>query len=122
VKDDAKALPFAEAEPGATGVELLLGMALKWAQQRDVPLARALQVITQAPARVLGSSVGHLQASLGQLHVGGVADVCVFDPAAERALEPAQLHSQGHHTPFAGHVVPAQVRYTLVGGHLAYQA
>jgi dihydroorotase len=59
---------------------------------------------------------------LGQLHVGGVADVCVFDLAAERALEPAQLHSQGQHTPFAGHVVPTQVRYTLVGGHLAYQA
>jgi dihydroorotase len=122
VKDDAKALPFAEAEPGATGVELLLGMALKWAAQREVPLARALQVITQAPAQVLGHSVGDLQASLGQLQVGGVADVCVFDPAAEWALEPAQLHSQGHHTPFAGHVVNARVRYTLVGGHLAYQA
>ena len=122
VKDDAKALPFAEAEPGATGVELLLGMALKWAQQRDVPLARALQVITQAPAKVLGSSVGGLQASLGQLHVGGLADVCVFDPATEWALDPAQLHSQGRHTPFAGHVVNAKVRYTLVAGHLAFQA
>jgi dihydroorotase len=122
VKDDAKALPFAQSEPGATGVELLLGMALKWADQRQLPLSRALQVITQAPAAVLGASLGTLASSLGQLHVGGVADVCVFDPAQSWQLQASQLHSQGHHTPFDGHVMPAQVRYTLVGGHLAYQA
>ena len=122
VKDDAKALPFAQSEPGGTGVELLLALAIKWAQSQGVPLVRALQVITQAPAAVLGSSVGALQPSLGRLHVGGVADVCVFDPVASWALQPAKLRSQGHHTPFAGHAMEAAVRYTLVGGHLAYQA
>jgi dihydroorotase len=30
VDEDAKTLPFAESEPGATGLELLLGLALKW--------------------------------------------------------------------------------------------
>jgi dihydroorotase len=122
VKDDAKALPFAQSEPGATGVELLLGMALKWADQRQLPLSRALQVITQAPAAVLGASLGTLQSSLGQLLVGGVADVCVFDPAQSWQLQASQLRSQGHHTPFDGHEMPVQVRYTLVGGHVAYQA
>ena len=122
VKDDAKALPFAQSEPGATGVELLLSLTMKWAQSQGVPLMRALQVITQAPAAVLGSSAGALQASLGRLHVGGVADVCVFDPAASWALQPTKLRSQGHHTPFAGHAMEAAVRYTLVGGHIAFQA
>lgn len=122
VKDDAKALPFAQSEPGATGVELLLALAMKWADSQGVPLMRALQVVTQSPAAVLGRSAGALQSSLGCLHVGGVADVCVFDPVASWALKPAALRSQGHHTPFAGHAMEAAVRYTLVGGHLAFQA
>ena len=33
VDDDGKQLPFAEAEPGATGLELLLPLALKWANE-----------------------------------------------------------------------------------------
>jgi dihydroorotase len=55
VDEDAKTLPFAEAEPGATGLELLLGLALKWGQESGVGLTRALAVLTSEPARVLGA-------------------------------------------------------------------
>ena len=123
VDEDAKTLPFAEAEPGATGLELLLSMALKWGDQNDQEgLMRALQVLTSAPARVLGASLGTLALSAGQLVKGGVADVCVFDPAAEWTAAPAALRSQGKHTPFSSHLLPGKVRYTLVGGHLAFQS
>ena len=123
VDEDAKTLPFAEAEPGATGLELLLSMALKWGDQNDKEgLMRALQVLTSAPARVLGASLGALALSAGQLVKGGVADVCVFDPAAEWTAAPAALRSQGKHTPFSSHLLPGKVRYTLVGGHLAFQS
>jgi dihydroorotase len=122
VDEDAKTLPFAEAEPGATGVELLLGLALKWGQEEGVGLLRALAVLTSEPARVLGGALGTLQASAGQLVDGGVADVCVFDPNAPWAVQPAQLRSQGRNTPFAGHELPAQVRCTIVGGQVAYEA
>ena len=123
VDEDAKTLPFAEAEPGATGLELLLSMALKWGDQNDKEgLMRALQVLTSAPARVLGASLGTLALSAGQLVKGGVADVCVFDPAAEWTAAPAALRSQGKHTPFSSHLLPGKVRYTLVGGHLAFQS
>ena len=123
VDEDAKTLPFAEAEPGATGLELLLSMALKWDDQNDKEgLMRALQVLTSAPARVLGASLGTLALSAGQLVKGGVADVCVFDPAAEWTAAPAALRSQGKHTPFSSHLLPGKVRYTLVGGHLAFQS
>jgi dihydroorotase len=122
VGEDAKLLPFAEAEPGATGVELLLGLALKWGQESGVGLTRALAVLTSEPARVLGSALGTLQHSLGQLVEGGVADVCVFDPQASWTVQPQQLRSKGRHTPFAGHELPGRVRWTLVGGQLAYQA
>jgi dihydroorotase len=122
VDEDAKMLPFAESEPGATGVELLLSLALKWGQESGVGLTRALAVLTSEPARVLGSALGTLQASAGQLVVGGVADVCVFDPQAEWTVLPQALRSQGKHTPFAGYELPARVRCTIVGGQIAYQA
>ncbi len=121
---DAKALPFAEAEPGATGLELLLSLSLKWAQDSGQSVVRALEVLTSQPAKVLGKIEGHSE-SLGQLQVGGVADLVVFDPALEWHVTPDALHSQGKHTPFAfdmtGMSLPARVKATLVAGRVAYQ-
>ena len=125
---DGKALPFAEAESGATGLELLLSLSLKWAQESKVSVLRALDVLTAQPAKVLGKGQGmpgDMSSSLGQLHVGGVADVVVFDPAVEWQVTPDALHSQGKHTPFAfdmtGMVMPARVKATLVAGRIAYR-
>jgi dihydroorotase len=121
VDEDAKTLPFAEAEPGATGLELLLGLALKWGQESGVGLTRALAVLTSEPARVLGPALGTLQASAGQLVEGGMADVCVFDPQAAWAVVPAALRSQGKHTPFSDYELPARVRCTIAAGQVAYE-
>jgi dihydroorotase len=122
VDEDAKALPFAQAEPGATGLELLLSLALKWAQDSGLPLTEALGAITSRPAAVAGASLGALAASAGRLVEGGVADICVFDPAASWVVERSALRSQGQHTPFGGYELPGRVRATLVNGHIAYRA
>ena len=121
VDEDAKTLPFAEAEPGATGLELLLGLACKWGNDSPAGMLRALAVLTSEPARVLGGALGTLQASAGRLVEGGVADICVFDPGREWTVEPAALRSQGRHTPFSGHVLPGRVSHTLVGGQIAFE-
>ncbi|MCO5102749.1 MAG: dihydroorotase [Burkholderiaceae bacterium] len=121
VDEDAKTLPFAEAEPGATGLELLLSLALKWSQDAGVPLARALGVVTCEPARVLGGALGTLSASVGKLVEGGVGDVCIADPRAHWTVAPGTLCSQGKHTPFGGYELPGQVRLTLVGGQVAFE-
>ena len=120
VDEDAKTLPFAEAEPGATGLELLLSLALKWSQDSGVPLQRALATVTSEPARVLGSSLGTLQASVGQIVEGGVGDICVLDPQAAWTVQDDALRSQGKHTPFSGYELPGRVRMTLVGGQIAF--
>ncbi|MFM2276500.1 MAG: hypothetical protein RL211_2372 [Pseudomonadota bacterium] len=122
VDEDEKALPFAESEPGATGLELLLSLALKWSNDSGAGLVRALAVLTSAPAAVLGDSLGTLAASAGQLVPGGIADLCVFDPAANWTVEPAALRSQGKHTPFSGYELPGRVRCTVVGGYIAFEA
>ena len=121
VEADAKTLPFAEAEPGATGLELLLSLACKWGTD-SASLMRALAVLTSEPARVLGAALGSFEASAGQLVNGGVADICIFDPAAEWTVQASALRSQGKHTPFSGYQLPARVRWTLVGGRVAYEA
>ena len=133
VGGDEKNLPFAEAVPGATGLELLLCLALKWAQDGPAggaapgaSLARALSVVTAAPVRVLGSALGSLAESAGRLVEGGVADICVFDPEAAWTASPAVLRSQGKHTPFdfehGGVRLPGRVRATLVAGTVAFEA
>jgi dihydroorotase len=121
VDEDAKVLPFAEAEPGATGVELLLSLAVKWSQESGVPLNRALAAITASPVQVLGSALGELQEQLGRLAEGGVADLCIVDPQAAWTVKPQELASQGKSTPFGGYELPARVRCTLVDGRIAYE-
>ncbi|MEW5709645.1 MAG: dihydroorotase [Pseudomonadota bacterium] len=115
VDDDAKQFPFAEAAPGATGLELLLPLTLKWAEEARVPLVRALARLTRDPARILGIDAGTLRP-------GAVADVCIFDPKASWVVEPGALHSQGRNTPFLGLELSGRTRYTLVAGNVVYAA
>ncbi len=122
VEADAKNLPFAQAEPGATAVELLLSLALKWGREDQVPLQRVIAVLTQGPVKVLGQSLGSLQASLGQITLGGVADICVYKPDAAWVVGADTLRSQGKHTPFAGYELPAKVATTIAGGYIAFDA
>lgn len=122
----AKDVPFGEAEPGATGLELLLSLALKWGQDTGLALPQTLRAVTSGPAAVLGGSLGGLAASVGRLVEGGVADVCLFDPTPTWALTPGVLKSQGTASPFAfditGMALPGRVRATWVAGALAYEA
>ncbi len=126
VDEDAKNLPFGEAEPGATGLELLLSLALKWGSDSGLSLATTLARVTSDPVRVLGESLGSLSSSAGQLVAGGVADLCIFDPDTTWRVTPQDLASQGKHTPFAfeatGFALPGRVRATLVAGTVAYEA
>ena len=122
VDADAKTLPFAEAEPGATGLELLLSLALKWGTESGLPLGQTLATVTRAPVAVLGDALGSLAASAGRRVDGGVAVLGVFDAGAVWLVDGARLASQGRHTPFAGHELPASVRFTLVSGHVAFEA
>lgn len=115
VDEDSKLLPFAEAEAGATGLELLLPLTLKWASEAKVPLAAALSRITVEPARILGLDVGHLSP-------GAVADLCIFDPLQYWTVEAATLKSQGKNTPFLGMELQGRVIYTLVSGKVVYEA
>ena len=125
VSADEKTLPFAEATSGATGLELLLGLALHWGEQQGLGLGPTLARITSAPVAVLGTSLGSLAHSAGRLVAGGVADVCVFDEQARWPVRADALVSQGKHTPFAfetsGFELRGRVHTTVVAGSVAFE-
>ena len=114
VDDDAKQLPFGEAESGVTGLELLLPLTLKWAQESGISLQRGLAPITSDAARILGIGAGHLA-------VGAAADVCIFDPECHWRVDRAALRSQGKNTPFLGIELQGRVRWTLVEGQVVHE-
>ena len=115
VDDDAKQTPFSESEPGATGLELLLPLTLKWADRAGLALLDGLARITSDAAKIVGIT------KAGHLSVGARADVCVFDPATHVTITREGLRSQGKNTPFLGMELPGKVRYTLVEGQVMFE-
>jgi dihydroorotase len=115
VDDDAKQVPFGEAEPGATGLELLLPLTLQWGKEAGLKPAQALAGVTHRAAKILGVEAGTLAP-------GAAADICLFDAARPWVVEPAALASQGKNTPFQGLELIGRVTRTLVGGRTVYAA
>ena len=113
VDEDEKQLPFSEAEPGVTALELMLPLTLKWAEEQNMPLAQAWARISTGPAQVLGMG-------MGQLALGAKADLVVFDAQAWWKVDAKALRSLGHNTPFFGLEVKGRARHTMVDGEVTF--
>jgi dihydroorotase len=109
VDEDMKQVPFGEAEAGASGLELLLPLTLKWGEEMGLRPTESLAVVTSRAAAVLGVEAGSLQP-------GAPADICLYDPAKPWVVLPSSLASQGKNTPFSGFEVIGRVARTIVGG------
>jgi len=114
VDDDAKHQPFAEAAPGATGLELLLPLMLRWGALKKRSLVQTLARISCDPARILGVQSGRIE-------IGAPGDLVVFDPEAPVRITPDALKSQGKNTPFLGYELSGRVRATIVAGKVVYE-
>ena len=113
VGEDDKLLPFGEATPGATALETLLPLVLKWGQLGKLPLVATLARVSSAPARILNEPTGRLA-------VGAKADVVVFDPQAHWTVTRAELVSRGGNTPFSGYELVGRAMLTMVGGDVRF--
>ena len=114
VDDDDKQVPFGEAKPGATGLELLLPLMLKWAAEDKVPLSRAIATIATKPAQILGVAPATLRG-------GSAADIAIFDAEEPWVVRRDTLRSQGKNTPFLGIELLGRVRYTLLAGQVVHE-
>ena len=111
---DAKLAPFAESEPGISGLETLLPLTLKLVEEKLLSLSEAIARLTVQPAQILG-------VECGALGVGATADICIFDPKAHWTLSADKLVSRGHNTPFLGWEFTGRVTHTLVGGEVVFE-
>ena len=111
---DAKLAPFAESEPGISGLETLLPLTLKLVEEKLLSLPEAVALLTMHPAQILGVECG----SLG---VGATADICIFDPKAHWILSADKFVSRGRNSPFLGWEFTGRVTHTLVGGEVVFE-
>ncbi len=102
---------------GFGGNELLLPAAITEGHlRRGVPLERIAETLTLAPARLHG-----LAGRKGDIAVGLDADLAICDPEAERAVDPASLHSAQDFSPFEGRVLRGWVGTTILRGEVCYE-
>jgi dihydroorotase len=110
---DAKMGPFPATEPGISGLDSLLPLALRLVEENVLTLPELLHRLTCGPARILGLPAGTLAK-------GAVADICIFNPDLIWLLDNRSMLSQGHNTPFAGWEMKGRAIHTLLGGRLVY--
>jgi dihydroorotase len=110
---DAKLGPFPATEPGISGLDSLLPLALQLAHDQVLPLSDLLHRLTRGPAEILGLPCGTLAS-------GATADVCIFDPERTWVLDTASMRSNGQNTPFMGWEMKGRVIHTLLAGRLVY--
>jgi dihydroorotase len=108
---------FERAPNGITGLETALGLALRLLHKgQGMPLARVMQLMSAAPARIISLE------DRGTLGVGSFADVVVFDAAAEWAYDATKTRSKSRNTPFDGAAMLGRVMATICEGRAVYRA
>ena len=110
---DDKRLPFAQAMPGGVGLATLLGVTLARVHDGGLTLLRALELLTSAPARLLGSPAGRLA-------VGAPADLCLLDPERGWQVSAGRLPGRAQNTPFDGRALEGRVLGTWKAGRRVF--
>jgi len=111
---ETKRLPFAEAAPGAIGLETMLSAGLRLVHSGELPLLRLLGAMSTRPAELLNLPGGTLR-------TGAPADVIVIDPDIPWVLDPDELKSKCKNTPFDEAKMTGRVIRTIVAGRTAYE-
>lgn len=111
---DAKLAPFAETEPGISTLETLLPLTLKLVSDRVIDLNKAISLLTEKPAKLLGIKAGTLTP-------GSAADFCIVDPQLTWQLNESSMLSQGKNTPFLNQTLQGKVTNTFVNGKQVYE-
>ncbi|MBR0839371.1 MULTISPECIES: dihydroorotase [Bradyrhizobium] len=111
---EVKRLPFAEAAPGAVGLETMLPAGLRLVHNGEMELKTLIRAMSTRPAELLGLAGGTLRA-------GSPADVIVIDPDTPWVVDPADLKSPCKNTPFDEARFTGRVVRTIVGGRTVYE-
>jgi len=111
---ETKRLPFAEAAPGAIGLETMFAAGLRLVHNGELKLTTLLKAMSSRPAELLGLQCGTLKP-------GSPADVIVADIEAPWVLDPAELKSKCKNTPFDEARLQGRVLRTIVAGRTVFE-
>ena len=111
---EVKRLPFAEAAPGAIGLETMLVAGLRLMHAGEIDLVTLLRAMSTRPAELLGLPGGTLKS-------GAIADVIIVDLETPWVLDPGELKSKCKNTPFDEARMTGRVVRTIVAGRTVYE-
>ena len=92
----------------------MLPLSLELYHNHHLGLVELMQLLTIAPARILGLGVGRLAA-------GAPADFVIFDPDASWRIRTDEFRSKSKNAPFDGRPVQGRVERTVVDGRTIFE-
>lgn len=110
---EQKRLPFAEAAPGAIGLETMLSAGLRLVHAGLISLPRLIAAMSSGPAQVLGLKAGTLAK-------GAPADLAILDLDEPWFVDAPQLRSLSKNTPFDEAKLTGRVKMTMVAGKIVH--
>ncbi len=110
---DAKRLPFNQAEFGGIGLETLLALTLNLVKNKEISLPKALSLLTFNPSNIL-------KLNLGTIEKNKDADICIFDLTKPWKVSPNEFYSKSKNSPFDGMLLEGKNLMTFVRGKLIY--
>ncbi len=110
-----KECEMSEAAPGMIGLELCVPLMLGLVEKGVFSLARMVDALTRAPAKIAGLTPARIKDS-------AEANLCLVDPSRSWTIEPSRLRTKSRNTPFLGQTVKGMVLATVVGGEVVYEA
>jgi dihydroorotase len=111
---EVKRLPFADAAPGAVGIETMLPVGLRLVHDNSLPLLKLLHAMSTRPAELLDIPGGTLRP-------GALADVILFDADVPWVLDRSTLKSRCSNSPFDEARLSGRVLRTIVAGRTVYE-
>ncbi|MBK7406025.1 MAG: dihydroorotase [Phycisphaerales bacterium] len=120
---DEKNAPFDDAPFGIIGLETALPLyAEALVESGAIDWPRLIALLTLEPARLCNlDRANRGQDGLGELFVGGPADVTVIDPDLEWTVAESDLCGMCVNTPFLGRTVRGRAVATIVAGEVRHE-
>ena len=111
--DKEKNVDFTKAPSGIIGLETALPLAVtELVMKNRLSMIHMLSKFTSNPAR-------YYKLDKGNIEIGKVADICIFDPDQEYRVK--GFKSKSSNSPFLGRSLYGKVKYTLVAGKIVYK-
>ena len=111
--DEEKNVEFKKAPSGIIGLETALALSVsQLVKTNRLSMSHMLSKLTINPSN-------YYKLDRGDISVGKVADICIFNPDEEYTVE--KFHSKSSNSPFIGWKLFGKVKYTLCGGKIVYK-